>query len=294
MRTGEEPRRDVRTHGQRLGDHQRPGHPIARDVGAELAPHPRQLHPDIGERERAAADGAVKVVLDLDTSGGRDGDQDVRVARGRRLLEDDARLGVRTGVGLRGDARDQRRVAVARHGLVDVIELVAGPPDVGPRAVDGEHAAVIARRPDQSRSANIGIGPRGRDRIVRRDRDVHIVEGNTAVLPDVMRGHEQPDGRAPGHGDARRANLCPRVPVGGFPRREGIANPLQLEPFVGRVVAGEIRAVFEPVKLYCMRTPLPKVGLTGGRGLPQPSGVHPSPLILGVLGLTSGVTSAST
>ena len=35
-------------------------------------------------------------------------------------------------------------------------------------------------------------------------------------------------------------------------------------------------------------------GLTEGRGARQPSGVHPIPLTLGVVGLTSGATRAST
>ena len=56
-----------------------------------------------------------------------------------------------------------------------------------------------------------------------------------------MRSHKQPDGYADVHGDARRANLRPRVSIRGFPRSEGIAGSLQLEPFVRGVVAWKVR-----------------------------------------------------
>ena len=56
-----------------------------------------------------------------------------------------------------------------------------------------------------------------------------------------MRGHEQSNCCTAVHGDARRTNLCPCVSVRGFPRSEGIADSLQLEPFVGGAVAREVR-----------------------------------------------------
>src|SRR5215467_12207171 len=56
-----------------------------------------------------------------------------------------------------------------------------------------------------------------------------------------------------------------------------------LSHLLGELKPERFVAVFEPLKLYCMRTPLPKVGVIGGRGLPQPLRLHPTPLIFGVL-----------
>ena len=51
-------------------------------------------------------------------------------------------------------------------------------------------------------------------------------------------------------------------------------------------------ADFEPE--YCMRTPWPMAGVTGGKGLRHPLELQPTPLMFGVLALTSGLTRAST
>ena len=94
----------------------------------------------------AGLDRPVEVVLHLDDAVGCDRDQHVvRAGRGR-LLDHDAGLGVRAGVGLRRHPGDDRAVAVAGERLVHVVELVVGAPDVGPGTVHGEHAVGVAGR----------------------------------------------------------------------------------------------------------------------------------------------------
>ncbi len=51
-------------------------------------------------------------------------------------------------------------------------------------------------------------------------------------------------------------------------------------------------ADFDPE--YCIRTPWPMAGVTGGNGLRHPLEVQDTPLMLGVFWLTSGLTKAST
>src|SRR5260370_18500164 len=61
---------------------------------------------------------------------------------------------------------------------------------------------------------------------------------------------------------------------------------------------GEVKpARFGPVEEWepevCSRTPLPTDGVIAGSGLRHPLALQPTPLMLGVFGLTSAVTSAS-
>src|SRR5260370_24529596 len=121
------------------------------------------------------------------------------------------------------------------------MELVIGSVDVGTCAVHSEDTVGIACRPTDCRGTHIGVKPWSRERIVCWNRDFNVIKGYSAGLPDVMRSHEQPDCGGVGHGDARRTDLCPCVSVRGFPRSEGIADSLQLEPFVGGAVASEVR-----------------------------------------------------
>src|SRR5271165_2711566 len=62
----------------------------------------------------------------------------------------------------------------------------------------------------------------------------------------------------------------------------------------GELKPDRVGPVAEPDPLYCIRTPWPTVGVTGGSGARQPLASQPMPLILGVFGLTSGATRAST
>ena len=236
MRAFEEPGSCAGIEGQGLREDLCPGHAIAGHRGSERGPISRQLHPGVGERVCSTPDGPVKVVLNLKAASSRsDCDQDIWAARGSRLLEHNPGLGIGTGVRLRRDARDERSIAV--HGLVDIIELVIGSVDVGTRAVHREHTVCIACRAADGRGTNIGVKPGSRKRTGRRGRhlrsNLNVIKGYGAVLPDVMRTHEQSDGCTAVHGDARRTNLCPRVSVSRFPRSEGIADSPQLEPFVG-------------------------------------------------------------
>jgi len=232
MRAFKKPGSNVGIHGQRLRYNLCPGHSIGGHIGSERGPYSRQLHPGIGERVCSTPDGPVKVVLDLKAARSRsDCDQDIRAARGSRLLEHNPGLRIGAGVRLRSDARDKRSIPV--RGLVNIIELVIGSVDVGTCAVHSEHVIRRSRRPGDCWRTNISIGPGRLDWIVPWNRDLNVIKGRAAVLPDVMRSHEQPDGCRAGHGDTRRTDLCPGVSVRGFPRSEGTADPLQLEPLVG-------------------------------------------------------------
>ena len=244
MRAFKKPGGCVGTHVQGIRYDLCPGHAIGGHIRSEQGPNSRQLHPGVGERVCSTAGGPVKVVLDLKAASSRsDCDQDIRATRGSRLLEHNPGLRIGAGVRLRCDARDECSIAV--HRLVDIIELVISSVDVGTRAVHREHAICIACRAADCRGTNIGVDPGSRKRTGRRGRclscDLNVIKGCAAILPDIMRSHEQPDGCIAVHGDARRTNLCPRVSVRGFPRSEGIASSLQLEPFVGGAEASEVR-----------------------------------------------------
>src|SRR6516165_6084435 len=63
---------------------------------------------------------------------------------------------------------------------------------------------------------------------------------------------------------------------------------------LGAVKPASVAPVAECDPVYCIRTPWPTAGTTGGSGDRQPSASQPAPLTSGVLGLTSGATSAST
>ena len=130
MRAFEEPGGCAGIEGQGLREDLCPGDAIGGHIGGERGPNSRQLHPGVGERVYSSPYGPVKVVLNLKAASSRsDCDQDIRAARGSRLLEHYPGLGIGAGVRLRRDAGDECSIAV--HGLVDIIELVIGSEDVG-------------------------------------------------------------------------------------------------------------------------------------------------------------------
>ena len=158
----------------------------------------------------------VEPVLEVDPVIGRDGQQGIRRAGCRRLLDHHTGFGPAVGGGFLG-GHPGNDFAVTGKCLVHEVELVGACPDVGTGTVDRERPRGVRRRPRQAGAPTSvpahGVGScRRRRHHAFGDRDV--VERRRVERAGVWEVTNRPT--------ARRcrdrlwpSDLCPGLPVGG-------------------------------------------------------------------------------